>query len=46
MWKEKAGFILPPPQGVPMGAAYELTLIPYAGTDGRIAAFPCAAGRA
>lgn len=41
MWKEKAGFILPPPQGVPMGAAYELTLIPCAGTDGRIAAFPC-----
>lgn len=40
-WQEKAGFILPPPQGVPMGAAYELTLIPFAGTDGRIAAFPC-----
>lgn len=44
-WKEKAGFILPPPQGVPMGAAYELTLIPFAGTAGRIAAFPCALGR-
>lgn len=41
-WQEKAGFILPPPQGVPMGAAYELTLIPFAGTDGRIAAFPAA----
>lgn len=41
MWREKDGFILPPPQGVPMGAAYELTLIPAAGTDGRIAAFPC-----
>lgn len=41
MWKEKAGFILPPPQSVPMGAAYELTLIPFAGTAGRIAAFPC-----
>ena len=40
MWKEKAGFILPPPQGVPMGDAYELTLIPFAGTSGRIAAFP------
>ncbi|MEG0741400.1 MAG: glycoside hydrolase family 127 protein [Clostridia bacterium] len=44
-WQEKAGFILPPPQGVPMGAAYELTLIPYAGTNGRIAAFPCASSR-
>ena len=40
-WQEKAGFILPPPQGVPMSAAYELTLIPYAGAAGRIAAFPC-----
>lgn len=40
-WREKAGFILPPPQGVQPGAAYELTLIPFAGTDGRIAAFPC-----
>ena len=40
-WKEKAGFILPPPQDVPAGPAYELTLIPAAGTDGRIAAFPC-----
>lgn len=39
-WREKAGFILPPPQGVPMGAAYELTLIPFAGIGGRIAAFP------
>lgn len=45
MWREKGGFILPPPQGVPMATAYELTLIPYAGTDGRIAAFPCASGR-
>lgn len=45
MWKEKAGFILPPPQGMPMGAAYELTLIPAAGTDGRIAAFPCVRDR-
>lgn len=40
-WQQKGGFILPPPQGVPMGDAYELTLIPFAGTDGRIAAFPC-----
>lgn len=40
-WKEKAGFVLPPPQDTPPGAAYELTLLPAAGTDGRIAAFPC-----
>ena len=41
MWGEKGGFILPPPQGVPMAAAYELTLIPFAGGKGRVAAFPC-----
>ena len=41
-WKEKAGFILPPPQGVAAGQAYELTLLPFAGTEGRIAAFPTA----
>ena len=40
-WREKDGFITPPPQDVPMGPAYELTLIPFAGTKGRIAAFPC-----
>ena len=40
-WKERGGFILPPPQGVAPGAAYELTLIPFAGCGGRIAAFPC-----
>ena len=40
-WKEKAGFILPPPQDVFPGPAYELTLIPAAGTDGRICVFPC-----
>ncbi len=40
-WQQKGGFILPPPQGVPMGDAYELTLIPFAGANGRIAAFPC-----
>ncbi len=39
-WQQRKGFILPPPQGVPMGDAYELTLIPFAGTAGRIAAFP------
>ena len=43
-WKEKGGFIMPPPQRVPMGQAYELTLIPFAGAEGRIAAFPCASG--
>lgn len=45
MWKEKGGFILPPPQGVPAGPAYELTLIPFAGTGGRIASFPCVVER-
>lgn len=43
-WKEKGGFIMPPPQRVPMGQAYELTLIPFAGAEGRIAAFPCVSG--
>ena len=41
LWKEKSGFILPPPQNCQMGPAYRLTLIPYAGCGGRIAAFPC-----
>ncbi|MBE5802318.1 MAG: hypothetical protein E7319_08535 [Clostridiales bacterium] len=44
-WKEKGGFILPPPQNIPMSDAYELTLIPYAGLGGRIAAFPSVANR-
>lgn len=44
-WQERAGFILPPPQGVAVGLAYELTLVPAAGMDGRIAAFPCAVER-
>ncbi len=44
-WKEKGGFIMPPPQKVAMGEAYELTLIPYAGAKGRIAAFPCVGAR-
>jgi len=39
-WQQRKGFILPPPQSVAMGDAYELTLIPFAGTAGRIAAFP------
>ena len=41
-WKEKGGFIMPPPQRVTVGQAYELTLLPFAGTEGRIAAFPTA----
>lgn len=44
-WQQKDGFILPPPQNVRMGDAYELTLLPFAETNGRIAAFPCSAER-
>ena len=40
-WQERGGFILPPPQNVTAGPAYQLTLMPYADCDGRIAAFPC-----
>lgn len=43
-WKEKNGFILPPPQDCAAGPAYRLTLIPFAGCGGRIAAFPCVRG--
>lgn len=39
-WQMRAGAMPPPPQGVGMGEAYELTLLPYAETVGRIAAFP------
>jgi len=39
-WQARAGAMQPPPQGVGMGEAYELTLLPYAETVGRIAAFP------
>lgn len=39
-WQSRDGFITPPPQGLPITAEYELTLLPYAGTAGRIAAFP------
>lgn len=39
-WQTKAGFITPPPQNTPAGPQYELTLLPFAGTAGRIAAFP------
>ncbi|MDD3213224.1 MAG: hypothetical protein PHY64_06105, partial [Eubacteriales bacterium] len=45
-WFAKGGKIQPPPQGCGMGEAYELTLLPYADTKGRIAAFPRAARRA
>lgn len=45
-WHVKGGKIQPPPQGCGMGEAYELTLLPYADTLGRIAAFPMAARRA
>jgi hypothetical protein len=41
-WKEKGGFIMPPPQRVAVGEGYELTLMPFAGAEGRIAAFPTA----
>ncbi len=45
-WVARGGVIQPPPQGVPLGEMYELTLLPYAETLGRIAAFPQAARRA
>ncbi|MEA5015834.1 MAG: glycoside hydrolase family 127 protein [Candidatus Limiplasma sp.] len=43
-WQAKEGFIPPPPQNISDGPRYELTLLPFAGTTGRIAAFPRAAG--
>ncbi len=45
-WKTRGRIILPPPQGCDLGEAYELTLLPYADTLGRIAAFPRASRRA
>jgi len=39
-WQSRNGFITPPPQGLPVTAEYELILLPYAGTGGRIATFP------
>lgn len=45
-WREKAGFVTPPPQDTMPGAAYELTLLPFAGLNGRIATFPCVQERA
>ncbi len=44
-WELRRGVIAPPPQGMRMGAGYELTLLPYADTAGRIAAFPQAGRR-
>lgn len=44
-WEEKSGFVAPPPQGVPAGPEYALTLLPFAKTAGRIAAFPQAVKR-
>ena len=45
-WAARGGRIPPPPQGLDMGEGYELTLLPYADTLGRIAAFPLAGRRA
>lgn len=45
-WSQRGGVMLPPPQGLTMGEGYELTLLPYADTLGRVAAFPQAARRA
>lgn len=45
-WAERSGVIQPPLQGLKMGESYELTLLPYADTIGRIAAFPQATHRA
>lgn len=45
-WTARGGLIQPPPQGLAMGEAYRLTLLPYADTLGRIAGFPQAVRRA
>jgi len=42
-WTVKNGRIPSPPQGLRMGDAYELTLLPYQDTAGRVAVFPQAA---
>ena len=39
-WQARGGKMAPPPQGCGLGEAYELTLLPYADTLGRVAAFP------
>ncbi|HNW87191.1 MAG TPA: glycoside hydrolase family 127 protein [Candidatus Limiplasma sp.] len=45
-WAARGNTIQTPPRGLSMGEAYELTLLPYADTLGRIAAFPQAEHRA
>ena len=45
-WESRDGFITPPPQGIPAGREYRLTLLPFATTVGRIVEFPCAARKA
>ena len=42
-WTVKEGRIPSPPQGLRMGDPYELTLLPYRDTVGRVAVFPQAA---
>ena len=42
-WTVKNGRIPSPPQGLRMGDTYELTLLPYRDTVGRVAVFPQAA---
>ena len=44
-WSAKNGFVTPPPQGLYVDQEYELTLLPFAETTGRIVEFPCAAVR-
>ncbi len=39
-WTVKDGRIPSPPQGLRMGDPYELTLLPYPETEGRVAVFP------
>ena len=39
-WTVKDGRIPSPPQGLIMGDTYELTLLPYRETVGRVAVFP------
>lgn len=41
-WVAREGFVTPPPRGLSTQQEYELTLLPYSGTGGRIAAFPLA----
>lgn len=45
-WRSKSGFVMPPPQGTIGGAQYQLTLMRFAKTTGRIAQFPLATHRA